>query len=353
MSIIHADSFSGYGLNTTGTYMTEGIYAEVGSGVGPKADPDGVSTGYVLQHGGSGNSTTPWRYALQGGATQKVGQANRVWYSALPANGPKDRFMMWNDVSNNWLAYITCETTGALSFVINTGGSGTSYTTSIPVITAQGWWHVEAYYMPDGAGTATFEVRVEGVTVLSQTGVTAPVNYTAQMSSYRNNISNNSAVYIKDLVLWDGNGTRNNDFLGSVKVKNLAVVSDVSLGGWTLSSGTDGFALLDNVPPVDTDYASADNTPPAAMSYELDDLPLDTSSVKALISRVRAKKADGGDGQLQVSMISSGVAAAGSDRPITAAWIFWRDVQELDPNTAAPWTRTTANAAQLKIDRTL
>jgi hypothetical protein len=67
---------------------------------------------------------------------------------------------------------------------------------------------------------------------------------------------------------------------------------------------------------------------------------------------VRAAKTDGGDGSLQVSVVSSGTAGDGTNRPITVAQTYWTDVHDLDPHTSAAWTPTTVNAAQLKINRT-
>ena len=159
-------------------------------------------------------------------------------------------------------------------------------------------------------------------------------------------------LYVKDLVVSNDLGTENVGQLGTVRVVNLVTTADVGLGGWTPSTGTTGYNILDNNPPNEAIYLAADSTPPAAMEFALADLPDDISSVKAVVSYVYAKKTDGGDGTLQVSMVSNAAESNGTDRAITTGSNFWRDVHEIDPDTTTAWTRVSVNAATLKIDRT-
>ena len=122
---------------------------------------------------------------------------------------------------------------------------------------------------------------------------------------------------------------------------------------WTASTGSTGFNLIDEAGPDDADYVQAANPPPAASTFTLSDLPADVTSVRGLISLVRAKKTDGGDGNLQVSLQSNSVDDLGADRPITTADTYWWDVSELSPDTGVAWTPAEVDAAKIKIDRTL
>jgi hypothetical protein len=82
----------------------------------------------------------------------------------------------------------------------------------------------------------------------------------------------------------------------------------------------------------------------------------DITSIKCVMTMVRAAKTDGGDGSLQNGLIShpsaGPVTGLGQDRPITTAQTYWRDVFELDPKTAAPWLPSSVNQAHLQINRT-
>lgn len=345
--LLHADNFNYYGVDET--LLLDGVYAS-SFGISIEDDPDGLTTEKCLLFAFTGGETGI-RWVLPA-ANAVVGVARRVWLAAIPSSDDaRPAIIQWRDGGNNRIASVCVTPTGALEF---RSDNTVVATTTGPVLTAGGWYHVEAKLTCDIAGAAEVEVRVEGVTVLTHDSFSTTDATVSQIacgaSSGASGATNN---YVKDLVVWDGSGTSNNDFLGSVLVYELIPTSDNTMGGWT-STGANGFGVLDNNPPEDgVAYISADDTPPAAAQFGLSDLPLDVTSVKGLISRVRASKSDGGDGQLQVSLVSGASTDNGADRAITAADTYWSDVSELDPATAAAWTPVAVNAALLKLDRTV
>ena len=345
MTIQHMDNFGIYG--TTVALMDDGIYAQATGLIALVDDPDGISDGTVVRLISSAASIGVLRYVLSS-AQNKAGQAVRVFMNNLPvSDNDRPQVVRWMNNSNVELASVYVETTGRLTF---SDGVNT-ITTANPVITANGWWHIEAAY--DRSGVGSIEVRVEGVTVLQDTDlgyVAASQIFQTALRFFGNNFSS-TQIFYKDLVIWDGSGAVNNDFLGSVLVLNLSPTSDVALN-WNLVGGASGFSILDNIPPNDAAYIEAVNPPPAAYVCGLSDLPPDVTSVKGLMTVVRAQKSDGGDGSLQVSLISNGDVDLGADRPITTTMTYWRDVSELDPDTSAPWTPVAVDAAQMQIDRT-
>lgn len=342
--IEHMDNFVIYG--TDETLLTDGVYAGIDGNVTLVTDPDGSGGAALRVYSFSGGATTHLRYALQSGPVNKLGIAQRFWFNSLPTSGSNGGRLSWRDVGNTVRAELQVLSTGALQMTVN---GVIVETTAVPVITANAWWHVEAMYDADGAGSADYEVRVEGITVLTGT-VAAHANIPAQVGWGSTTFSGGSG-YIKDLVLWNGTGALNNSFLGSVLVHNLTPLSDVALN-WALVGGASGFSILDNIPPNDAQYIQATDPPPAAYVASLSDLPPETTSVKAVMTMVRAAKSDGGDGSLQVSVVSNGDVGLGADRPITVAQTFWRDVHEVDPDTAAPWLPSAVNAVDMQIDRT-
>lgn len=354
MALVHADNFSRYG--TDQSFMLDGVYAEIGNS-SLSVDPDGISGGYVLNcyNSGTNGTWTVLRYALPAGATVTSGAAFRSWITSLPstdATGPY--LIMFRDVSNNSLAHVRVTSNGALAVAV-TGGS--TYTTTTPVVSANGWYHIEVKYTHGTGALCSFEVRVEGVTVLTQTNVAATNADVGQLKIDGQNVGATLGprFYIKDWVIWDSSGTYNDDFLGSVLVEGLSVTSDASLN-WTPSSGATGYEILDNVPPVDTTYISAGDPPPSPYVGGMSNLPADVTSVKGLITYVRAAKSDGGDGSMQVGLISdpagTPTTVLGADRPITVAQTYWMDVFETDPETSAPWLPAAVDLAQIQIDRT-
>lgn len=350
MSLVHAENFGYYG--TDETLMSDGIYATV-NGVTLENDPDGLSAEKVLQLAFTSNFAL--RYVLPA-AHATVGVALRMWLTAIPsADTSRPTVVSWRNGSNVIIASLVVTPTGAFSFINGNGTVATS-TTSGPVITANGWYHIEAKLVCDTGGAGTFEVRVEGVPVMELTGLTTGVHASAAQVAHGAGLTGVSGTnwYMKDYVVWDGAGTANNDFLGSVFAYELTPTADVDFPtGWS-STGADGYSILDNDPPLDgVAYISADDSPPAVAVFSLSNVPADVTSVKGLITRVRMAKADGGDGQMMVSLRSNGVDDNGADRPLTTAQTYWSDVSELDPDTAAAWTPGAVDAAQLVLERTV
>jgi hypothetical protein len=132
----------------------------------------------------------------------------------------------------------------------------------------------------------------------------------------------------------------------------LTVLTFAAFANVTWASTT-GFFINENAPD-DTTYASADDSPPSPLIVEIEDLPPDVTSVRALIPVIRHRKVDGGDANVQVSLSPNGTNwDLGVDRPITTAFQYDFDVSELDPATAAPWTPIAVDNLVARIDRTL
>jgi hypothetical protein len=357
MALVHADNFSIYG--TTAALMLNGVYADTPS-VSLVTDPDGISGGYVMRI--SSNGTGGVRYVLTSASTT-VGVAARVWCTNLSFEFYIRPTIAFYNSGGAIFCFVEFDTTGRA--ILKTGSTtGTTVATSVnPVITANGWYHLEAKLVTGAGATDSFELRVEGQTVTwdaSVTGIdlTADSIYQVFLGNghFHSNAPSTDTNYYKDFVIWDDSGSYNNDFLGSVLVTNLLPTSDVDLN-WGLSTGTEGYSILDNIPPVDGTYIYAEDDPlPDPYVATLSDLPDDVTSVKGVITFVRAAKNDGGDGSLQVGLISDpdGTPATvlGTDRPITVAQTYWRDVFEEDPATTAPWLPAAVNDTNLQIDRT-
>lgn len=350
----HMDNWSMYGGDTS--YMLNGVFAEAGgTGFALVNDPDGISTGKALRFQSSAFAVATLRY-VPAVAAAILGFCQRIWMNILPQSSvDRPTLISWRNSLNVEIAYLRLETTGRLTFSDTPGGGTTTIETTNPVMTANGWWHIESKYTRSGVGG--IEVRVEGQPVI----LDADLGYVGAASTYQivtlfpgNNLSG-TLMYMKDYVVWDGTGAHNNNFLGSVLVYDLTTIADVALN-WALTGGANGFSILDNAPPVDASYISAINPPPAKYVGRMSDLPADVTSVKGIMTMVRAAKTDGGDANLQVGVISDPLGAPviglGTDRPITIAQTYWRDMFEVDPKTAAAWLPSAVNLVDMQINRT-
>jgi hypothetical protein len=486
MAGIWADFPSGsrglYGDNENA--MLDGIWASA-SDCPLVADPDPAigSAGRVLSIGPASTNANCVLSLPAAHATVIFGR--RIWVNALPSNAAGPHIFRWLATDGSTIAILRLLPTGAI--VLTSDAGSTIGETSGPVMTANGWWHIEAKLTCSTVGAGAFELRVNGVTKMTLAGLTTSHATTGKLMMSRGDFGSTLGghSYCKDLTINDGSGAQNSDFLGTVTVFWRKVVSDLSLGGWIPNVGATGTPLIDDdlpsntltstgaiangeqvridntyyqwtsgsvdagapagtagnpwlvalggddatslenlykaigatgtagttystaltahttvtplgytatkvtvVPtdgtttamtftetganiswalpnsleygPTDASFISADDSPPAASEFELEDLPPDITSIRYIVPAVRAAKVDGGDGNLQLALSSNGVDYDdGPDTPITTAFTYWGNatapfVSELDPDTGAAWTPGAYNAGgRLRIDRTL
>lgn len=335
---------------TDRTLMLNGFYAEVGGFL--VEDPDPNVTGVVFREESGTSPHVSFRRLLASSPQTTAGFALRVWMSNLPPTIQTFAFILRGNTSADQVC-LTVNTIGQVQ--VRTGGASgpIAAETPAPVLIANAWQHLEVKFV-QGVSTGEVELRVEGVTKLTASGInTGSLPYQQIVSYQPTNVIHGFIWYIKDLIPWDGSGGWGDDFVGSQQVYYGAPNSDVS-SGWSRTTGTTDFAILDAQPPNDAQYIFAGQSPiPAPSITTFADLPPEVTSIKAVMSVVRTRKSDGGDASLQLSLLSAAAAANGVNRPITTAFTYYADVFHLDPNTGAPWTPPGLDAARLQINRTV
>ena len=351
MSVQWADNFGRYGTGgSSNTPMRDGLpYNNWLSSCSDDPDPFAVGERCCfINDGFDNNPLVENRIALPSPHAGMVGFAARYWFTGFGVANSRQAVAVFFKVDLTPLACCHVEPNGALT--IRDGIAGTQLaTTTAPVISTNSWNHIETAF---NGTTGEFEVRLNGVTILTATGaVLGTIAFCNPTRRIGNAIG--AAPAIKDLVIWDDTGSQNNDFMGTVVCRRFSPNADVTLGGWTLSTGSVGYSLLAKSAVNDTTYLSADDTPPAPMQFGMENLPPDVTSVRAVISVVRARKIDGGDGSLQTALISNGDFDNGADRPITTAFTYYFDVSEVSPDTAAPWTPVEFDLMTTQVDRTV
>lgn len=355
MAIQWADDFSRYGTGSDSRLkMLDGLpYAEVatsGGGGTVVDDPDPNDDGRAFE---LNRSQTGLRIALTTVVSSGlVGSASRFWLSNLPTSSlDRAPIIQILDGASDPIVRAVVEPNGSIVVEGEISGSLTEVADTVnPVVSPGAWQHIEIKHNVNGGTGALY---VDGVEELTWEGVDT---FQAEQFRYSVKIGSGTGVvaYIKDLVNWDGSTTQNNDTLGTVFCLRLQPNADTALGGWTVSTGTEGWPLLDGDPDDSTYISAADSDPlPSPAEFGLTDLPPDITSVKGLVSVVRARKIDGGDGNLQTALSSNQTDYDnGADRPITSAFAYWFDVSELDPADASAWTPVDVDSATIRVDRT-
>lgn len=323
---------------------------------GPVEDPDPLVSGVAFRVDDNGTNN-PWAFnptLAFPAPTRTPGISARFWYPAFGYRDGDRPLFGFSSASQTSGYCVRVELNGGITVLRRS--STTTYTTlgsiAAPVVTTNAWQHLSFTIDTD---TGVWSVQREGVPLLSGTDDTplAAEMYFAAFTA-RSAIAGEIHPYFKDLIIWDQSGSTNNTHPGPVSVYCLRPNADVS-SGWSRSSGSADYDLIDETPPDDAGYIYANDTLPAPAIMGLETLSPDVVSVRGVMSVVRARKTDGGDGSLQVSLSpNAGVDwDDGADRAITTAFSYWSDISELSPDTAAAWTPIEVNNAEIKLNRTI
>ena len=354
MSIQWADNFGSYGVGSgSATFMTNGLpYTRLDSG-GVVADP--LVSGGVCWNLSSGTGLQ-YQQTIVPTPVNALGIALR-WNSS---GGGQRTPICWADSNNHGLYAIVVEINGAISIYQNIfdfgQGIGTQVaTTTIPVITYNSWWHIEA--MLDYA-LGNITVFVEGVQVLQYSFTSAPSTliYNMWYSCTTFGSAFAGLVYIKDFVMYDKSGTVNNTVgsIGPCTVYRLSLDSDIS-NGWSIVGGTTVNGTIGGEPPQDsTEYITAGASPiPAPAICGISPLPSNIVGVRGVVSLQRVAKSDGGDAQYQIDLKSGTATHTGTAHTVSTSFNYQYDVVELDPATGEPWSPIAVNNLNIEINRTV
>lgn len=359
MSLVWAESFDYYGDGSTGNggrdYMLAGNWAafSAGNGTLPAISNEQARTGtYSLKFVYNDLATDSPAARRVLGTAHIVIAASMGWYfPALPIANKGWGFEFRNNV-NDAIAFLAIESDGAIG--LYTGSARTLIASSDPVITTSSWQHVEAKLIIDDI-VGSVEVRVNNVVVLNITDIDLGTLGATQISFGMPAGETGSSLnaYLDDVVIWNDDGTVNVDFMGPVRVETLWASADTAQADFTPTGDTDGFDCIDNqTPDADTTYllatAAADRS-----EFNITDTPPETSDIKGVFIPTMAKLGAAGTGNLVTSLVSGGVASDGPDQVLTSAYTYWHGVHELDPNTAALWTKTGLDAALLRLEKTV
>jgi hypothetical protein len=353
--LLWCDGFDHYGVLSN---LTEGPWAEIGTSVTLVTTNTRTGT-HSLRFAQSSATATLARRVL-GGAKTTVGIAAAFYYMNLPTNPVRDKIFDFRDANNVAQVSIGLDTTGTISAYRGTLTGTLLGTSASPVITAETQQHIEAVvFFSQTVGT--IEVRVNGVTVLSLSGLDTVQSSLVECSQVSVCGSGNAAststvvAHVDDLFCYDDTGSFNNAFIGDRRVLTLFPDADTIQADWTpVGSGT-GFGAIDEAnPDGDTTYISAGipGSPTPTSEFGMENLPAGVSAISAVVLVNMSRKTEAGIANVQMSVISGASETAGTDQPMTEIYTYRHDVFEIDPDSAAPFTPSEVDALLIKADRT-
>jgi hypothetical protein len=233
------------------------------------------------------------------------------------------------------------------------GSSFATLATSVAGIIIEDTWHYVEFKALVHTSAGTVEIRVDGVTVASATGVDTQQSGTAQITNIQvNSFSDGSpSIDRQHFYILDGSGSAPfNTFLGFIRVVTDVPITDGDEITWTPSvSGNDNFEQIDEATPNnDTDYNIS-----AVVNDDdlfLFDPILETGIPIAVQDFAVARKDDVGAREIALIMLS-GISGAtldiGSNKLLAETYKYFVETRLQDPEGPTDWTDVSnVDAAQ-------
>jgi hypothetical protein len=228
-------------------------------------------------------------------------------------------------------------------------GSSLLDTTSGLGMVANSWYYLELKVLCNDT-TGTYELRIGGVDVLSDTGVDTKAGTHTYHDRFRLNNSESSAYSpsFDDLYCLDGSGSSNNDFLGNMRVIAIRPDGD-NTQAWTRSTGAENYDLVnENICDDDTSYVESAVSATKDL-YTYGAVASLADSIKGIQINTVCRETDANSfslvtvAKLSTTESNSAAAAIGTTDYVTKTRLM-----ETDPDGNA-WTISNIDAAQFGI----
>lgn len=372
MALLYMDGFDHYYTtvgNTSATNM-EGVapnlWTNPDTNTSSSLKPQiktmlGVSTGYGLYTQLSGGSTNYGGirlllpYTITSGTTLGIGM--HLYMVNLPASisHPLGNFLTYSPASGSMDRCWKIGSDGKLNWS-NGIGWGSVQATSTEIFSASTLYHVELkVYFHASAGT--IEARVNGQVWLSATGLNTLGSTTkSHIGFWTGNGSgyfDGNWSYIDNLYIWDGTGGVNNDFLGERIIETLFPNADTAQADWSLSTGSNGYNLLNDVPDnPSTNYIEA-TTVDDQSTFDMGSLVSPGLGIAAVQVNARARKTNAGASKIKFGVVAGSTESLSGDfEPALDQTQPFHKVFDVNPDTSAAWEVAEVNAAQVTVKKT-
>jgi len=247
---------------------------------------------------------------------------------------------------------LTLETGNKIGFRRGDAATGsTLLATGTAVLSSADWQFIEVKVtFSNTVGTA--EVRVNGVTDITLTGIDSCSNANEYCTGIVLGSINSACLggYFDNVYVLDSTGSENNNFLGVVSINTVFPTAEGTNTGWTPLSGTDNALMVDETSQDgDTTYNYSD-TVSARDTYAITDITSTGAEVFGVAVNAMVRKDGDADRKIKPTLKSSATYSLGTEVTLTTSYLNTQQIYNTDPNTSAAWTETNVNAIEAGID---
>ena len=269
-----------------------------------------------------------------------------------PGGGQTGYFFYFRDAANS---------VSQVGLFLNADGTisvrrgSTTLDTTVATTPLDEWFYLE-FLVTIHASAGAYELRMNGATILSASGVNTQNGGVAQASQcwltgsggLGSNL--NGSIDFDDFVLQSGSASA---LLGDCRVDTFFPDADGASSQFTPSTGTDNYAMVDEANPDDDTTYVESSTVGHIDLYGFPDLSHTPANIYAVQVSPRVNKTESGYRSMKAVVRSGGANYESAERVIGADTFVWVPLLfEEDPDTAAAWTIAGVNAieAGLKVE---
>lgn len=271
-----------------------------------------------------------------------------LYNGSLPGTTLMDGYIQLRDGLSTPQVTIGFHRDGSIS--VRTGGTGGAAVATFPGAFAGTVWNGWTFKVLIHDTTGEVHIRKDGAAsdTFSATGINTRGG---SSNNYANTItlgglSAGSASRFDDLAVYSADGAAPNDWLGDRRVETLVPNADTAQKDFSRSTGTNNFALVDELPQNgDTDYVFS-STVGAKDLYSFGSMSSTPQSIDAVQAVMLARKTDAGTRNAQLRVKSGGTEVGGVDTPLASTYQYQTRLDLTDPNTGVAWTQAAVNAIQ-------
>lgn len=246
--------------------------------------------------------------------------------------------------STTVIASLSIDSTGKLIF--SRGSSATSNvlaSSSAGAVIAAAWMYIELEFVRH-ASAGSINVYINGVLSCSATAVNTGAS---DIDVLQLNCLSGGSTHSQfdDLYVIDA-ATR----AGEIRISPLAPTADTAQKDLTPLSGSDNYAMVDDIPPTgDTDYVYG-TTAGNKDRYAMGNLSYTPLSIIGVQTVVIARKDNVTQKTIRSNLKSGSTTVNGSTKGLSNVYQPFVDIFQTDPDTAGVWTASSVNALEAGVE---
>lgn len=220
--------------------------------------------------------------------------------------------------------------------------NSSSLNSSAAIISPDTWYYIEVRVTIGNAGVGSYEVRVNGVNVLSDADEDTQAGSTAAGNQVQFHARINSNCIIDDMYICDTTGSDNNTFLGDCRVETLYPNAVGADSDWNPSAAVDNYTLVDDQGfDADSTYVES-NTMGDIDLYGFTDITT-SELIQGLQFTVIARKTDVTDYDIELKLDGHNSIAVTVN---STDYASFSQIYEENPDTSMAWLDSEINGAE-------